>query len=136
MSQRGPARSVGIVLGGAALVVATCIGVCVGVPCIPTGIRHGMWIDRCPTGDMRLAADLRADGWVRGRDSMVVISPQALYLVGDGADASVQRTGFDRGIRHELTLLDGTGAPVSGFEVVETNRGWGGLYVEVQVPAV
>ena len=100
----------------------SCIGLCVGFPCFPTGIRFGMWVDQCPTTDLRLGARVQAHNLVRGDDvGRVEIWPWAQWLEGGGAHASVEQGELRRGVTTELSLLR-NGEPVDGVRFVPTGE--------------
>ena len=46
------------------------VGMCVGYPCVPTGIRYGMWLDQCPATDLRLSASVEA-GKAVSREALI-----------------------------------------------------------------
>ena len=110
----------------------SCIGLCVGFPCFPTGIRFGMWVDQCPTTDLRLGARVQAHNLVRGDDvGRVEIWPWAQWLEGGGAHASVEQGELRRGVTTELSLLR-NGEPVDGVRFVPTGEDY---RYEVTLPA-
>lgn len=113
----------------------TSIGVCVGYPCVSTGLRYGLWLDQCPASDLRLAADVHVQGLVRGDEGGVVVQPVAMFLEDDGPDAGAVREHFRRGARVDLQLLDSEENPVEGVEI-GAFESWGGdgLRADVTLP--
>ncbi len=82
------------------------VGMCVGFPCVPTGIRYGMWLDQCPATDLRLSAAVDAGGLVRGQQTgWVNVSPTANWLQGDGPWPSHERGVMKRGVGITWSLL-------------------------------
>jgi len=82
------------------------VGMCVGYPCVPTGIRYGMWLDQCPATDLRLSASVEAGNLVRGRDTgYVALTPTANWLDGDSAWASNRQGVMRRGVDVSWSLL-------------------------------
>ncbi|MEN0068109.1 MAG: hypothetical protein AAGA48_38650, partial [Myxococcota bacterium] len=70
-------RGGGPAMGIFAVMVAA-IGLCIGYPCVWLGLVHGIWTDRCPTGDLRLDVEARADGLLRGlEDGRLTVRPRA-----------------------------------------------------------
>jgi len=75
------------------------VGMCVGYPCVPTGIRYGMWLDQCPATDLRLSAQVAAGGLVRGKEAGTVsVLPTANWLDGDRPWSSLQQGAMRRGV--------------------------------------
>jgi len=103
----GPALGVLVVMG---LAIATCVG----FPCLRLGVVHGIWTDRCPTGDLRLDVEARAYDLVRGEeDGRLVVAPRALWVVGDDRSATRHSREVTRGARVSAALLDAEGAEVA-----------------------
>lgn len=106
-------------------VLAGCFGVCVGWPCLPTGVRYGMWLDECPDGDLRLGGRLAVKGVVRGDWGEVEVLPHARLLRGEGREAWVTQEALYRGVDVDLALLDAGGEPVDlEIEDRDTRAGW------------
>ncbi len=82
----------------------------VGVPCVPTGLRYGAWLDACPVG-MRLSSSLAVHGVGRGLEGLVVLRPNMLYLRSSGRSS---RTAVHRGLVVRMDLLDEQGEVVLG----------------------
>ncbi len=110
------------VVGVSLAALATCVGACVGVPCIPTGLRYGLWADQCPVGDLRLNANISAYGVVRGVESEVDVYPHARFLQGRAPWTSVELGALYRGVDVELTVLDREGQVVDGVEFGRARR--------------
>lgn len=110
-----------------------CCGACVGVPCVSTGLRYGMWLDQCPAGDLRLNAEINAHGLLRGEDDgWIWVNPSARYLQGDGAYAWVDRSPLYRGRSVAIALRDPAGAEVPLTIVEQDDTGYGvGFRVEL-----
>ena len=117
-----------------AAVLLTLIGVCVGYPCFATGIRYGLWLDKCPASDLRLAASVSVDGLIRGDKGYVTVTPTALYLLDDGPHASPHRSNFTRGAGITLTLTDADGKPVEDVKVDRFKRSGNALRAYVTLP--
>lgn len=117
--------------------MVTAIGVCVGVPCLSTGVRYGMWIDRCPATDMRM--DLRAQvfGARRGSDDGVLfLEPRGRWL--DAAEGpSQEQTGqIARGYTVNATLRTSDGDPVEGLEVGRLKASGGPRVATLTLPDI
>ena len=98
------------------LSLLSCIGTCVGFPCFSTGIRYGMWVDQCPTTDLRLGARVSVNNFVRGDDvGRVTVHPWAQWLDGEGAHPRVAQGELRRGVTTEVRLLRGDD-PVDGVQ--------------------
>ncbi len=123
-----------LAVGGTMLV---CIGMCVGFPCVTTGVRYGMWVDQCPATDMRLSADVQAAGLLRGQDSgALVVSPRAQWLTSGGRDAGHRAEGFTRGISVAARLVDSEDRDVPGFTIGDRDRTHDSVALQVRVPEV
>lgn len=122
-----------VVAGGLLLL---CAGLCVGVPCVPTGLRYGLWLDECPAGRLRLSADVHAQGLVRQDVGTVRIAPSARYVLGDGASSSYEASAMHRGVSASVVLLDNEGQAVAGFEAEPFRRERGELISNVRLPAL
>jgi hypothetical protein len=119
------------------LVVSTmlgCIGTCVGFPCVSTGIRYGMWVERCPSTDLRLDVRVDVSGVLRGHESGgIQIMPRARWLEGDGAYPSERSADMRRGFSWEVTLKDDAGKPVEGLDLGRGRRR-GGVWIPATLP--
>ncbi len=119
---------------GLGAISAVLFGLCFGYPCLPVLVRNGLWLERCPVGDMRLSAEVGAVAWVRGQQGAVRVAPRALFLE-EGQEAAQARR-FRRGVSATHTLKDGRGEVVSGFTVGKTKREPSGWTTAVTVPDV
>lgn len=122
----------------AAVVVAMlgCIGSCVGYPCVPTGLRYGVWTDTCPVTDLRLDVDVSAAGVLRGQPGGTLsLTPRARWLDGDDRRASEVTAVLRRGYAWDVELRDATGAVVPGLELGRARR-WEGVTTDLQLPDV
>jgi hypothetical protein len=98
--------------------MASCVGVCVGYPCFTTGIPYGLWLDRCPATDLRLGAEVRAYGLLRGTDDgRLHVEPYAQWLTSRRHWGMQTQGELRRGVDTRFELLRGD-EPVEGFEVV------------------
>jgi hypothetical protein len=125
--------------GIVALAALFCAGVvCLGGPCWRTGLRYGIWAAQCPATELRLTAELSADGLVRGTDvGWVDLTPTARWLTSDDRWAGEGQGQLDRGFDWTLTLVDASGAEVPGLEIVErARRPFGGVRARVRLPDV
>ncbi len=90
---------------GAAL--AASVGICLGFPCFTTGIRYGMWLDRCPATDLRLDVSAEVNGLLRGTESgYVQVRPGARWMSTGGRDAIPESGNLRRGFSVDAVLLD------------------------------
>lgn len=127
-------RAIPVAVTGGVLLL--CMGACIGVPCFPTGIKYGLWLEDCPDTDLRLGARVSAQGLLRGEEGWVDLQPYVRFLEGEGPDAWPVEHGIKRGYDVELSLLDDTGEPVEGFEVVEWDRAGTTRRAKVSLPVV
>ncbi|MCA9567292.1 MAG: hypothetical protein KC656_05595 [Myxococcales bacterium] len=121
-----PAAATGVVMLGL-------IGLCSGYPCVSTGLRYGLWLEKCPATDLRASADLQASGMVRGDWGLAHLSIQAHWMTAQGpggyeTSAPISHTHVDIG------LIDPDGNPVPGVEL--RDPAWSGdrLSVGVKLP--
>lgn len=129
-----------VVAGAPVVIVAGvtlgCIGTCVGFPCVPTGVRYGMWLAECPATDLRLDVDVSAYGLLRGQPGGVVrIAPVARWLDGDDRDAGLGTHPLGRGFSWTVVLKDDRGAEVPGL-VLEQARSGDAVEIPVQLPEI
>lgn len=123
-----------VALVGATLLGLT--GLCSGYPCVPLGLRYGVWLEQCPTSDLKLAADMSAYNLGRGLKGTVSLSPSAQYLVSPTAPIErVDSQAFSSGVEVVLSLLDEEGAstPLPGLS---WSRHRGSLSADVKLPAL
>lgn len=120
-----PALAVGAASFGA-------IGLCIGYPCVSMGLRYGMWLDQCPTGNLRLEATVQAHGLLRGAEGTVEVQPIAVWSGVNGHERGTPR----RGVEVSLALLDGEETPVDGLVVQRFENVASGLWGKVQLPNV
>jgi len=109
---------------------------CIGYPCFRTGLSYGVWLDECPATDLRLRASIGAQGLLRGDEGVVIVSPVAMWLEGEGPNAYVQEHGFSRGVEVELELRDDEEKPVDGLVVAGFERQRAELLSTVTLPEV
>ncbi len=110
-------RRVAWPVGLMAVAMSSCIGMCVGFPCFPTGIRYGLWVDQCPATDMRLGASLTASHLVRGDDDgLIVVQPWAQWLTSDKHWGWLEQGDLQRGFTTRFELRRGD-EPVPGLVV-------------------
>lgn len=118
-----------------ALGMVALTGLCSGYPCVTTGLRYGLWLERCPATDLRGAAALNASGLVRGDWGHVDLTIDAQWMSGDDANAYQESAR----ITHQdvvLDLLDEDGAVVPGVELKEPDWSDDRLDVQVKLPEV
>ncbi|HHO49412.1 MAG TPA: hypothetical protein ENK18_00740, partial [Deltaproteobacteria bacterium] len=97
-------------------VMLVCVGVCVGFPCLTTGLRYGMWIDRCPATEMRLDVSAEGVNLLRGADTgQLYVRPSARWLTATGRGASAASGLLQRGFSVNVALLDDRGQLVDGL---------------------
>ena len=92
-----------LAVGGVAI---GCFGMCFGFPCFTIGARYGMWINKCPANDMRLGAQVQANGLVRGGEGNLQLRPYARYLTGESYWAYAIEGALYRGFSTKFELLD------------------------------
>lgn len=132
-----PVLAAGLPIGAVGAAMLGCIGVCVGYPCLTTGVRYGLWLDRCPATDLRLDLEVSASGLLRGQPGGGVrITPNARWLEGEGRDASQSRGTLYRGYEWTVTLKDDQGNGVPGLALGEVVRDPSGLDVRATLPEV
>ncbi|MCB9673627.1 MAG: hypothetical protein H6737_00840 [Alphaproteobacteria bacterium] len=124
-----PAVTVGIALLG-------CIGVCTGYPCVPIGLRYGLWLDQCPATNLRLQAGMDASGLVRGDWGTVSVTTTARWLHVDGSRASQRSANMTRGVSVDFTLVDADGKVAKGLETRDVTWGRSGLTLGMKLPDV
>lgn len=127
-------RRVGLAAVGVVTLTLGCGALCMGVPCFSTGLRYGMWLDSCPSGSLRLGADLEAVGLVRGGEGTVRVRPLGRYVIGDDHHAYAGETGMYRGADVEVTLLDEHGEPVEGVEIGRFKRSRSTRHASIELP--
>ena len=91
-----------LILGGllAALLVIVSTQVC-----LTTGFRHGLWLDRCPDGDLHQTVNVYAGSLARGGKSTVTVGVRAHYTEGK---ADAVQTANLQSFSPRLFLVDGT----------------------------
>ncbi|MEQ1507577.1 MAG: MG2 domain-containing protein, partial [Myxococcota bacterium] len=130
-----------LVIAAAPVAVVLCamlasVSLCVGFPCVTTGLRYGMWPDECPATDLRLDVTASAQGLLRRQDGGVVqIVPQARWLSGDDRDAYEQSSVLLRGMSWTVTLQDEHGEAVPGLELGRARRS-AGLWIPAKLPDI
>ena len=113
-----PAVQAGLPVLGIGILMLGSIGLCVGYPCFWTGIRYGMWVDRCPATDLRLDLTVEAQDLLRGQEhGGLVVQPTARWLSSRGRGAWERSGSLQRGFSVEATLFDDGGAEVQGLEL-------------------
>lgn len=132
MSQTQTRYRLGVTLMSVVGVSAVSFVMCVGVPCLPLGLRYGVHAPSCPSGAPRVRLSADAHGIVRGGEGWVTVSTSLAAPFDDVLDGEVSSHPMRWGVAHELTLIDDEGAIVPGFEV----RDWDGDEALVYVPAV
>ncbi|MBX2796049.1 MAG: hypothetical protein KTR31_00230 [Myxococcales bacterium] len=129
------AKVLPVVVVGVAML--TCIGVCVGFPCMTTGIRYGMWVDRCPATDLRLDVSAEAYGLLRGQQAgTVIVRPRARWLSSDDKHAIQLEEPMPRGFSVQGTLLDAAGDEIDGLHLDRFKLFDQGRFSEVTLPDV
>ncbi len=133
MDRRGRvAASVGL----AAVALYGLIGVAIGYPCARIGVPKGVWIDRCPTGDLRLSAKVRANGLLRGGSGEVAVAAELGWLGGEGRTAVPTWAPFHRGYSTTVTLRDAAGSEVPGLVASRFRVRGDERVADVTLPAV
>ncbi|MBW2255932.1 MAG: hypothetical protein JRI25_15220, partial [Deltaproteobacteria bacterium] len=127
---------IGLVVAGFGGFVLFCFGMCIGFPCLTTGVRYGMWIDHCPVTDLRLGGHVDVSGVVRGGDGTVSVLPYARYMRGHGGDAWVTEATMYRGVQVHLDLLDAEGELLEGMEVKDRKKRRGRRKHTISLPAL
>jgi hypothetical protein len=125
---------IGLVVAGFGGFVLFCLGMCVGFPCLTTGVRYGMWLDHCPVTDLRLGGNVDISGVVRGGDGTVSVLPYARYMRGRGGAAWVSEATVYRGVQVHLDLLDAEGELLEGMEVKDRKKRRGRRKATVTLP--
>ena len=112
-----PVVAAGIPVAVVAAVMLGCIGSCVGFPCATTGLRYGMWVDQCPTTDLRLDVTVDANGLLRGHEGGGIgIHPTARWLQGEGIYAYERSSPLHRGFGWTIALVDEAGKEIEGLQ--------------------
>ena len=127
-------RRVWITTGVAAAIALSAIGLCIGYPCMSTGLRYGVWLEQCPATDLRLRATVVASGLIRGDKGAITVSPVAMWLDGEGPHAYAMEQGFTRGARVTLELRDEEDRPLDGMVVHGFERSGNQLLSSVTLP--
>jgi hypothetical protein len=86
--------------------------------CLGAWLEHGVVVDRCPDGELRLGLTLEVNGWQRGKEGTVNVVADALYTLGPADE--VRRTRLVDGHVASLALV------VNGKEraLTPTEEGW------------
>jgi hypothetical protein len=100
--------------------------------CLSTGFAYGLWLDRCPDGELRQTVSLNAPSLQRGAKAYVSVNAIAHYTTGDVY--GLQQVALPR-FTPSLTLVGG------GKEwPLEPKEGWrengGSMGAEVVLPSV
>ncbi|TNE90225.1 MAG: hypothetical protein EP330_09210 [Deltaproteobacteria bacterium] len=122
------------ILGLGAASVLGCWGVCIGYPCFSTGFSYGMWLDQCPSSDLRLGMEAGASGLLRGGKGELSVHTFARYLEGEGAYASELHETMHRGYEVRTELRDVDGNVVQGARFTELEPGRRQRHYEVELP--
>ncbi len=128
-------RATAIPVGVTAVVLYGLIGVFVGYPCVSTGLRYGVWLDRCPATDKRLQLGVGADGVARGATGSLWIRPELGFLEGDGPHAMPSWNAMSRGWSADVELRDAAGKRVEGASLGRW-KGSGPQRAELTLPDV
>lgn len=121
--RRWVAAGVGVAASGVA--VLACVGACVGVPCLSTGLWYGAWADRCPDGRMRLGLEVNGS-LLRGEEGTLDVAPILRWLDADGDRHTARAWRF---VDRTLELRDPSGKPVATAELRDVGHGF-----EVKLP--
>lgn len=119
-----PVLAAAVPTGLASIVVLAALLSCVGVPCVPMGLRYGVWLDQCPATDLRLRTQVNVENVARGVEGRVVVETAAMWLEGKGQDAVRAESRFQRGGRIDVTLRDDRGEVVPGLTLGAWKRGY------------
>lgn len=118
-------------------VMLVCVGVCVGFPCLTTGLRYGMWLDRCPATEMRLDVSAEGVDLLRGDDQgLLFVRPSARWLLDGDRDAQLASGQLRRGFSVDVSLLDEQEQPVSGLVVERFEAAGDGRRARLSLPQV
>ncbi|MEZ4323364.1 MAG: MG2 domain-containing protein [Myxococcota bacterium] len=131
-----PLRATAIPAVAVAAALLGCIGVCTGVPCVPTGVRYGLWLDQCPATNLRLQGQLSANSLVRGDWGNVTVHATARWLEGDGPYPSTESAYMTRGVGVDFALVDASGAVVKGLETRDVSWDRTSLSLGMKLPDV
>ncbi len=103
--------------------------------CLSTGFRYGLWLNKCPDGELRQTINVTAPSLMRGHGAQVNVFVTAHYTTG-GAD--VRLTAPLKNFTSTLSLLSASGEPVL-LEPTTEGR-WksngDGAVATIQVPIV
>lgn len=95
-------------------------------PCGGLYWRHGVWeVGHCPTGTIRVTADISGHNLLRGSDDgRVNVAPVVRWVARN--EASPRSARASAGTSADLVMLDDQEGVVEGFAVRESSRsGWG-----------
>lgn len=101
--------------------------------CLSTGLRHGLWLDSCPDGNLLQTLTLEANDLVRGAPRAVRLQAIANYTTGRMEE---QRTAFLKRFTPQLFLVDGEAHETLLVPKETWSRAGGGLTGAITLPAV
>lgn len=129
-------RNPGLLAGTVTVGLLLTVGICTGYPCLPTGLKYGVWAHQCPAGDLRLRARVNADDLVRDAWRTVRIDAEALWVEESVFGRIKPEYPLTRSLALDLALIDGQGAAVEGLAWRDLDWGDESGSLEVKVPQV
>lgn len=101
--------------------------------CLSVGLRTGIWLERCPDGELRQTMRVNADGLKRGATSTVAITGYVTYLAQPGDSRFTEQL---HRFTVELSLISG-----DAVTPLTPEKGWkfsegGSLLGEIALPKV
>ncbi|MFT5461099.1 MAG: hypothetical protein ACI9K2_007624, partial [Myxococcota bacterium] len=123
-----------VLLAGAAMLGALALNP--GIPCLSPGIWYGVWLDRCPVGDLRLAVTVDAHDLVRGGEGVVKMDAQAVFVAAQWPVTAPRRRTLARGVGVRLAVVDADGVAIDGLEVGSWDEWGSGRIAKVGLPRV
>lgn len=130
-----PALRAAVPVGIVGAVMLFFMGVCVGFPCFSTGLRYGLWVDRCPATDLRLDVQAGVYGALRGSsDGLVWVRPRARWLSSAHEPGTEQSGHLVRGYRVNATLRRSDGTTVEGVELGRLEYAGGERHAALTLP--
>ena len=108
-----------VLLGCAGIIGVSALICAAGTLCLPLGLKHDIWLNSCPAGDLLPNAELYVSGLRRGAPGSVTVRGLAYYTMGPSADHQIANFGR---FEPSLSVVDSAGAEVPGVQLGDWER--------------